>query len=216
MTRPSGRDGFTLVEILVVLSIIAILLVFFSPTLMRLAKQGEAGKAQAEIQKMKAIVSSYGSNPRYGDVPPTDLRDTRLSVAAGADLRPNDVNLGIESLVFHFSHSDFAGQSPFTDEKFIRNGDGDAASVNLTRFGKPDLFEYWDPWNRPYVYFRLRDFDPNSVSKANCEGEEGAFEAWPILSEATGAFAGESDGFQIVSCGPDGEYGTDDDVTSFE
>lgn len=216
MARDRSRDGFTLVEILVVLSIIALLLVFFSPTLMRLAKSGEAGKARAEIQKMKALVSSYASNPRYGDYPPTDARDTRLKTAAGAELRPNDVNQGIESLVFHFSHADYSGQSPFTEEKFIKNADNDAASVNLTKFGKPDLFEYEDPWGRPYVYFRLRDFDPKSPVRQHYEGEEGAFEAWPVLSESTGTFAGESDGFQILSCGPDGEFGTADDIASFE
>ncbi len=215
MPGRSRCGGFTLVEILVVLSIIALLLVFFSPTLMRLARSGESGKAKAEVQKIRSLVAAYGSNPRYGDYPPTDPRDSRLPLPSGADVRPNDVNLGIESLVLHFSNADFSGQSPFTEEKFLTNHDGDAASTNVTRFATSELFEYSDPWGKPYVYFRLRDFDPKSAVRGHYEGEGGAFEAWPVISEKTGAFAAEADGFQVVSCGPDGEYGTDDDVTSW-
>ena len=216
-SRNASRDGgFTLIEILVVLSIIALLLVFFSPTLMRLAKSGESGKAKAQVQTIKALVATYASNPRYGDYPPTDARDTRLKIASGVELRPNDVNLGIESLVLHFSHLDYGAQSPFTEEKLLVNYDGDEASTNVTRFAKPDLFEYSDPWGKPYIYFRLRDFDPKAPTRQNYEGEDGAFEAWPIVSEKTGTFAGDSDGFQILSCGPDGEFGTDDDIKSFE
>jgi prepilin-type N-terminal cleavage/methylation domain-containing protein len=216
-TRCPRRDGgFTLIEILVVLSIIAILLVFFSPTLMRLAKSGESSKAKAEIQTMKSLIAAYASNTRYGDFPPTDARDTRLKIAPGVELRPNDVNLGVESLVLHFSHVDFVGKSPFTEEKLIVNYDGDEASTNVTRFAKAELFEYADPWGRPYIYFRLRDFDPKAPSRQNYEGAEGSFEAWPMHSEKTGAFAGESDGFQIMSCGPDGEFGNEDDVKSFD
>jgi prepilin-type N-terminal cleavage/methylation domain-containing protein len=214
------RDrGFTLVELMVVLSIIAVLLVLVSPTIWRMFGKGQIGREKSVIQTMKIAVKALEADPRFYDLPPSFLDAVDSPFDASAGLTPNRVNLGIESLVavFHGKGSTF--ESPFTEEDRFQNLDDDASRVNVTEFGTRELFEYVDLWGNPYVYFRLRDFEGTRrtvmVNVLSPTGEIDRIEVWPLRNERLGKFYGFNDGFQILSFGPDGEFGTDDDLTSF-
>ena len=88
-----------------------------------------------------------------------------------------------------------------------------------TTFGKSrEFFEYADPWGNPLIYFRLRDFDDNAdttVRYLTGDGEERTIDVSPVKSKKTRTFSGAKDGYQLISLGPDLEFGTDDDVVSW-
>jgi len=209
MKRLRHAAGFTLVEMLVVLAVIAGMMGLVSIFLFKAKDEGERKIASAQIQQIKVAIAAYVADPRHGAPPPTSLADGKV-------LLDNDFNLGIESLVVAFNAEDFDGESPFTQEDRFANGDKDQSKVQLTRFGKKDLFEYLDQWHRPYVYFRLSDFERGRSGVQTYQLPDGTMiEVAPVKSDKLGTYAGMADGYQIISLGPDGEFGTKDDVVSW-
>jgi prepilin-type N-terminal cleavage/methylation domain-containing protein len=209
--RPrQSPPGFTLVEMLVVLAVIAGMMGLVSIFLFKAKDEGERKIAGAEIQQIKAAISAYMNDPRRGAPPPTSLADEKV-------LLDNDFNLGIESLVVAFNALEYDSESPFTREDRYANGDKDLSKVQLTKFGKKDLFEYLDQWHRPFIYFRLSDFERGKSGVQNYQLPDGIMiEVQPVKSDALGTYAGMADGYQIISLGPDGEFGTKDDVVSWK
>jgi len=213
------RRGFTLVELMVVLSIMAVLLVLVSPTIWRMFGRGQIGREKAVIETMKAALKGLEADPRFGRLPPSwlDAPDSPFGPEAG--VVPNRLNLGIESLVAVFHRAGRQYESPFTEEERFHNLDEDASRERITEFGTRELFEYVDLWGNPYVYFRLQDFEGANrsvtVNVVGPDGEVGRIDVAPVRNERLGTFFGFNDGFQLISLGPDGEFGTDDDLTSF-
>jgi prepilin-type N-terminal cleavage/methylation domain-containing protein len=214
---PGGAAGFTMIEILVVIAIIGVLLVILAPRLIGSRTAGERKAMAALLQQVRVAIKAYADNPRYGDLPSTSAANAVFATVTGASLAPNDVNLGIESLVLHFHNKEFDGESPFASRSadFI-NTDGDSATPNVTSFGTSELFEFKDTWGNPLVYFRLRDFaDRNAMQRIQL-ADGSIVQVAPIWDDKLKRMAGYDDGFQIISLGPDGVYGTDDDVRSFD
>ncbi len=206
-----------MIEILVVLSIIAIILALLSPTLFRLAGRGDVTETRALLVNISASLKAYATNPDYGVFPPTVLDETFLKVPKSGRFKPNDTNLGIESLVFHLTHEDYVGESPFSEEERFINTDDDEASVALTWTGDKALFEYADAWGNPLIYFNLADLTAGTSQQFRVTTLEGAeVSVSPAKSSKfKNSFAGRSDGFQIISLGPDGEFDTKDDIHSW-
>ena len=106
--------------------------------------------------------------------------------------------------------------NPFGDEDKLINHDGDKDRRKTTYQQSHELFEYADAWGNPLIYFRLRDFTNNPEGTVRYQTVSGeVIEVGPVRSKKTGSFAGVADGFQIISLGPDEEFGTDDDVRSW-
>ncbi len=86
---PAGSAGFTLVEILVVISIIAILAGLSMSGLLVGRQSGEEGAVKANIINLVSSLEQYAVE--HGDYPPSSL------VAYG--IRGNGVNEGIECVL---------------------------------------------------------------------------------------------------------------------
>jgi prepilin-type N-terminal cleavage/methylation domain-containing protein len=205
---PATRSGFTLIEILVVLSVLAALIVVMSPVLFSTKAQGERAATQADIQGLKAALQNRMTDPKIGDVPPTSLSEAGFEST-------NDLNEGIEVLVATLG-AEGSALNPFEDEDKLINHDGDKDPRRTTFQQSHELFEYADAWGNPLIYFRLRDFTNNPEGKVRYQTVSGeVIEVGPVRSKKTGSFAGVADGYQIISLGPDEEFGTDDDVRSW-
>ena len=205
---PCGRRGFTLIEILVVLTILAALIAIVSPLLFKVQERGERAVTAACLQNIKTALRNRAADPRIGDLPPSAL------AAAGFE-SPNDLNEGIEVLVALLG-AEGAEPNPFEDENKLINLDGDRDPRRMTYQQTRDFWEYADSWGNPFIYFRLRDFSDHPDAKVRYQlGDARVIEVSPIRSHKTGSFAGLSDCFQLISLGPDCEFGTDDDVVSW-
>lgn len=217
--RPDARSGFTLMELMVVLSIIAVLVVLVSPTLWRMFGQGETSREKAVIQQIRLAVKALQADANHGDLPPTFLDALDTPFEDGKGLTPNRVNCGIESLVAIFHSKGFRGETPFGEEDRFINADDDTSKTQVTEFGNRELFEYADSWGTPLVYMRLRDFEEGvkSVEVSEPYGEDwDETDVRPRKNGKLGIYYGSSDGFQIISAGPDRVFDTDDDLTSYK
>ena len=206
----SGRcRGFTLIEILVVLAIVAALIGVVTPLLFKTQEQGERATTAATIQKVKTALHQRQNDPKFGDVPPTDLLEAGFNPV-------NNINTGIEVLVAVLGAED-SSLNPFDDEEKLINTDGDRDPKMTTYQKSRDFWEYADAWGNPLIYFRLRDFSDNpKATMQYLTGEGRLIEVSPVQSKKTGSFAGATDMYQIFSLGPDCEFGTDDDVVSWK
>ena len=103
----TNESGFTLMELMVVLSIIAVLLVLVSPTLWKMFGKGEVNREKAVIQQIRVAVQSLQVDAAHGDLPPTFLDAVDSPYADEKGVMPNRTNTGIESLVAIFESKDF-------------------------------------------------------------------------------------------------------------
>jgi len=187
---PPERGGFTLIEILVVLAILAALIAVVTPLLFKTQEQGERAVTAASVQNIKTALRNRAADPKIGDLPPTTL------AAAGFEPQ-NDLNEGIEVLVALLG-AEGANPNPFEDEAKLINLDGDRDPRRMTYQQTRDFWEYADAWGNPFVYFRLRDFSDNPDAKVRYQiGDGRMIEVSPIRSRKTGSFAGLSDGFPL-------------------
>lgn len=63
-THIQTRNGFTLVELLIVMSVMALILSVVIPNLRGMQQEGQITKAEAELQMLKTAVVSYWKNNR--------------------------------------------------------------------------------------------------------------------------------------------------------
>ncbi|MBC7105345.1 MAG: prepilin-type N-terminal cleavage/methylation domain-containing protein, partial [Firmicutes bacterium] len=78
-----AQRGFTLVELLVVVAIIAILSAVLMPRLLGYTNQARVSRAMGDIASMRSIVEAYAANEGQGYYPQTDNdADNPDSVAA--------------------------------------------------------------------------------------------------------------------------------------
>jgi prepilin-type N-terminal cleavage/methylation domain-containing protein len=214
-TRPDGpgrrprprraRRGFSLIELMAVLVILSILMVFLVPRLTGMRDSAEARLARAKFGGIGAAIAEYEGE--FGDWPPS-----RFTAEWGS--APNETNLGAETLVLSLWSDEWGGTS--LDSEDVVNTDDDRAKKDLTAtFGK-ELFELADPWGNPIAYFHRRDYGRKDlyVTESPETGERLESVAEARKSSKTGRWAHPT-GYQLISAGLDGLFGTDDDVTSF-
>lgn len=202
----AGRraSGFTLIEILVVITIIGILVALVAPALVGAKRQARVKACEADINGIKAALEVYYS--RFGDYPPSSLAAYGVTV--------NDTNNGNEAMVACLQTT--LKNGPFGDWKEDRyqNLDSDEATKNVTNwwFGDNQLRELVDDWGNPYVYFHNRDYaKPEKVGKYTINGE--TVDCVPQKSEKTKTWHNPRT-YQLWSCGPDqtNQNGDEDDI----
>jgi prepilin-type N-terminal cleavage/methylation domain-containing protein len=206
MRTAGPRGGFTLIELLAVMTILAILATVGVVAVTKFQRRGEEQEVQALIQQIVGVVEGHYETAK-GDFPPDDY-------AGLASRPPNDLNPGIESLVAHLA----APNAPWDplDEKHLRNVDEDRFPKKSASYTALDAFEYADRWGNPLAYFHCKSYGRKQkvLSKRRDTGvlEEQEVEA------ARNAATGDPDTpatFQILSAGPDGVFGTSDDLGNF-
>ena len=200
------RAGFTLIELLAVLVILSILIVVLVPRLAGFGERANEKATKAYLAQLDVAIAEYEN--RFGDYPPSHFRDEW-----GAP--PNGTNLGAEALVVSLWGKDWGGTGLAEDK--LCNSDGDEAKRQLARFEKPDLFELKDSWGNPIAYLHRRDYGREDayVTEDPDTGEELETNLKANRNPTTGGpqRAGK---YQLVSAGPDGRFGTDDDVCNFD
>ncbi|MHC4945560.1 MAG: prepilin-type N-terminal cleavage/methylation domain-containing protein [Planctomycetota bacterium] len=194
--------GFSLIEILVVITIIGLLIAISGGAYHKYITQGERAKTRALITELEEYAGDY--NDRRGDFPPSSLKHLGLATTGSTD------NEGIEAFVQALFASSYDGHRPDSTSDLI-NSDGDEADKKISLFGERALFEFQDAWGNPVIYIRHTDYKKS-------------FFYW-ILEESIGVHALKNpetgtyyrfESCQIISAGPDGLFDTEDDIANFE
>jgi len=209
--RPAARSaGFTLIELLAVLLILSILVYVLITNLRDAEGTAKLEIARQGLSQLGAAVNSYQSE--NGAAPPS-------SFVPGQEVANDGTNVGIEALVVTLWSNKYEAGGLLNDvrDKLI-NSDGDRSSKQLTDFATRDLLEISDPWGNPIAYIEKSDYALTNRRYLTTESENGAqVESVPLAykNAATGQYYAAL-GFQLISAGPDGRFGTEDDVTSFQ
>lgn len=205
MRAGAARAGFTLLELLAVIVILGILMAFLIPILGKSEEVARMNTTRAFLLTLASAVSEYENEK--GDFPPSSWKDEWGTP-------PNTTNVGAEVLVITLFGSKWRTSIP---EDRLINSDNDESKKALAGFAKASLFEIKDEWDNPIAYSHRRDYEhPQSyLLKDPKTGElrESVFKA--RMNPKTGQYWNPK-GFQLVSAGPDGEFGTDDDIPSWK
>jgi len=203
----AGHGGFTLIELMAVLVIISILIAVLVSQLGSADDVAKSKTTKLLIDQIATVIARY--EEERGDFPPS-------SFTTEQGQPPNPLNVGAESLVIALYSKGFSASGASLEER-LTNSDGDQSKARLTDFGSLELFELRDQWENPIAYLHRSDYgraqiyatiDPNT-------GEPIESEVRAARSQKLGRFYAH-DKFQLVSAGPDGRFGTIDDVASFE
>ena len=200
------RDrSFTLVEILVTIGVITLLIAISVPALSAVRRRSEVKETQALMARLSLALEHYADE--FGDYPPSRLEKLGQ--------RGNGRNEGSECMVRCLTSEAKGG--PFieltdenygnTDDDQLPSGANPTASMLQTRY----LLEVLDRWGNPIAYTHNRDYD----SGATVQLLTGQASVAAGQSDVTGTYQALTK-FQLWSAGPDGEAGTEDDVTSWE
>ncbi len=203
--RALARRGFTLVELLVVMSIMAILIALLVPVLNAVRRQMSITRTQASIDGISMAIETY----------------RQVQNAYPPDKNPASEFVGVrcrssECLVYYLSGGSIAYQDapsvipvgyPWQNTLYRDNspdGNGRKAmtvyytiNTSLLKDGDGDMApEVYDPWQKRIIY--------NTGSST--DGDYNQY----------GAAKHNLKKFDILSAGPDGVYGNDDDVTNYK
>jgi prepilin-type N-terminal cleavage/methylation domain-containing protein len=208
--RGAGRLGFTLIEILVVISIIAVLASLSAAYVLRARTRGKEGAVKARLSGLEVLIRQYETE--IGDFPPSSL--VQYGVAG------NGLNDGIECLLACLDTRKRGGpfirdldpdQRANTDED--RLAPAEFAKVKKALDGARQdgvLWEYCDEWGNPLVYVHCRDYG-KVFRIRRADGE--IVEARAAKDPATGGYYKPTE-FQLFSLGADEvcDGGEGDDV----
>jgi prepilin-type N-terminal cleavage/methylation domain-containing protein len=207
---PRTRSGFTLIELLAVLLILSILVAVLVVQLRDTEGAARLQTARQLLAKLEASIKSYqndnGAAPASSFVPAQEVANDGL-------------NVGIEALVVALWSKKYEAGGLLADVRDgLVNTDNDRSSKQLTDFESRDLLEIPDPWENPVAYIERADYDLSNRRYLTIDPETGEeIESVPLAfkNKTTGQFY-SAQGFQLISAGPDGRFGTEDDVTPFE
>ncbi|MFH1998870.1 MAG: prepilin-type N-terminal cleavage/methylation domain-containing protein [Planctomycetota bacterium] len=196
-----NRCGFSLIEILVVITIIGLLIAISGGAYQKYIVQSEVAGTRAAITELEEYASDY--NDRKGDFPPSSLKDLGLSSTGDSS------NEGIEAFVQALFAKGYNGHRPDSTDDLI-NLDEDEANKNNTEFKRPELLEFKDSWGNPLIYIRHTDYNRNFVYTTLMD----SMDVHALQNPRTGTFY-KFESCQIISLGPDGIFDTEDDVANF-
>lgn len=202
-----SRNGFTLVELLIVICIIGILVALTTVGIVKAMDSSRASTTQTMLDSISGALAQYQT--RWGDYPPTTVDE--LGIRA-----PNDVNNGVEALVACLS-SEKRGGALFRAEDQLTNVDGDSASGGKKAlnwwYGDDQLREWVDNFGNTLWYMHGKDFarPKSSMTLVRLAKDVEEAKILPEQNPATKTFYGAGR-FQIRSVGRDGKPGTADDI----
>jgi prepilin-type N-terminal cleavage/methylation domain-containing protein len=201
------RAGFTLVEMLVVIIIISILSYILIVNLAGAKETVEVGTTKNHIGLIGATLSTYSDT--HGDYAPADFLPEWGTA-------PNATNGGAEGLYLTLCAEGAPGFGTLDKADQLCNTDADSLSKRPKGFESAELFELADRWGNPIAYIHHKNYarDELYVTQSPETGEEITSTVRAVKNEKTGRYY-EPQGFQLISAGPDGKFGSDDDITNF-
>jgi len=198
----SNNKGFTLIEMLTVIAIIAILAGLLFPAISGARRKAQIAQAESEIKSiesaLKAYYTEYGRWP-IGNGGGGDFSYGKFETGGPSGCCENyylmDALRGIPDTYGAPCGSNYQGQNNPRNIVFL-----EIAASSMDSYGN-----YVDPWKHPYQITLDTDYDGNCDS-LGCGG------AYP-----TTATNGTVKNHTVVvwSVGPDGVGGTADDITSW-
>jgi len=205
-SKRHGNAGFTLIEILVVMAIIATLAAIVLPQLFKSGEAGEVADTRVRLDTLANSIKMYESN--WGDYPPSRLKLLNVSVS-------NTTNEGPEALVLALSTEKKKGPYIEWQEDYLENWDNDKldSAPKKSSIKKRDLFEVVDFWGNPFVYIHCRDYGKR-MKYVDSEGEHHTVMAQ--RSKKLGTYHNENS-YQMWSFGPNrtNDNGKGDDIANF-
>ncbi|MDF1839206.1 MAG: type II secretion system protein [Planctomycetota bacterium] len=208
MNPKSGqRAGFTLIEIMAVLVILAILSAFLVGTMMRSGDVVHAKNTRMFLDQLQTMAIDFES--QQGDYPlstfPSKLAE-----------QPSQANMGSEMLMVSLYPADGSYQAMDVPEDRLCNTDDDSTKKAITSYSAGSAFEFADDWGNPIAYIHRRDygkkfnyvtFDPQDETAIDNQVQA-------VKSQKTGDYFHKRR-FQLISAGPDGFFGSEDDIHNF-
>ncbi len=206
--RAGLRAGFTLLELLAVIMIVAILATVLITQLGGAEDAARTSQTRQLLQQLEAIISEYELD--HGEYP-----SSRFTPEQGV---ANDgENVGIEALVVAFFSNGWEAGGHEIEESAFANTDDDLSTRSLTDFGNRKLNELVDAWGNPIAYLHRMDYGSDDRFYVTID-ETGQRVRAAVLARkdpVQGRYF-KHNRFQLISAGPDGIFGSDDDITNFE
>ena len=204
------RAGFTLIELLAVIVIIGILATVLVSQFGSVEAAAEVETTRQDMAKLGAVLENYSND--HGGYPPSHFTSEQEVVNDGT-------NIGSEALVVALWSKGYEAGGLLQDvESKLVNTDGDSSSKRLTDFETRSLLEIPDAWGNPIAYIHKDDYEITNrqyVLMNPHTGEEVLSTPLAYKDKTTGRFFNKLS-YQLISAGIDGEFGTDDDITTFD
>ena len=104
-TRPFGQAGFTLVELLVVISIILLLAMLLMPTVQRIILQVYVGRSAMMVRRLHDGTMIYKERTKFlpGEKTKDDATDPRVDMASGTTITGSQV---LAACLFNLGYTD--------------------------------------------------------------------------------------------------------------
>ncbi|MHC4547192.1 MAG: type II secretion system protein [Planctomycetota bacterium] len=213
--------GFTLIEILVVISILGVLMALVSVLVIR------AGAKKEELQTQQ-LVTAYLPNAieRYKQefkrFPPMSMRQLGAITRYKGLVTDNETNESSEVLLVVLRHPDFSaplGEGDLPTEEPFENTDDDIWNKVPDGSTDPAALEIVDAWGSPVVYIEKNHYDKAVIRIINAAGDEVEVTA---VRRPDGATYYNPTSYQIISVGENGvqdsteEPDLMDDVMNFK
>ncbi len=198
--RASCR-GFTILELMVVLVILGILMGAFVISAGGIFRKSAEREAATRLTRLAAAIEEH--RQIEGGFP-----DDHLPSGSGG----SEHNGGAEALFLALYDPAYSGSRPGQD--WLVNTDNDATRKPRTTLPTKDLWEFGDPWLNPIVYFESLHYGEERLVLAGLDGLLDEQNVQAMRHPRTQGWEAPQ-GYQLISAGPDGEFGNEDDVTWF-
>ena len=171
---------------------------------------GKIQVARTRLRLLEGAIEDY--QHEFGNAPPS-------SFVPGQEVPNDGLNVGNEALVVAFWSKKYEAGGLLGDIRDeLINSDGDRSTKQLTDFDTRELLEIPDPWGNPIAYIERSDYVLTNRRYSTLEVDsDQPVESVPLAykNPTTGQYYA-ANGFQLISAGPDGRFGTEDDVTNFD
>ncbi len=201
-----NSPGFSLIEILVVITIIGLLIGLSAGAYTTWIQRGEEAKTENVIRELGLYADEYVNV--CGDYPPSLLK--YLGISSTGD----SANEGVEAFVAALFRKDYIGARPGSVSDLV-NTDEDSADRNISSFATTVLLEFQDAWYNPIIYIGCRDYTESFTYLIESQDtDRESVEVQALVNPVTGIFY-NFDSYQLISVGPDGIFDTEDDLANF-